>query len=189
MASFSKIYIDLSTTNDKNVLRKFMFDLKIIMNKIIVESYNQMNIKDLEIGRAPLIRNSAKVSYFHYTPSIDSDAFQASFAYFVHKDIVGCFPKKPFNYIKDGATAYNQHRYLSAYYGHKDNDLTKYNVPADSDDIVIITLGDDFVGQSIIKSLSESIKSQYPDQIVLLEASSLKEDDLEVVQIMETSDE
>lgn len=189
MPTFSKVYIDLSKTTDNHALRVFMSHLKNMINSLVLDSYHQMKIEQCEIGRPPIIRNSAKISSFNYSPSIDSDAFYANFAYFVHKDMTCGFPTKSFTHVKKDSIPYNQHRSLSVYYGHKDNYLMKYGIPEESNDLVIISLADDYVGQVIMKDLAHLIKAQYPEQIVLFQESCLKECDLETITVEKTTPE
>lgn len=183
MASSSKIYIDLSTIEISNPLRIVLYHIKHKLNQLVDHSYAAMNIKEMEVGRVPLIRNSARASSFIFTPELSYEHYSLNFSHFVHEELVGGFPQKVFKHIKNDVVPSHQYRSITINYGHTDNGLESHGITEKNNHVLSISMADDIVGQTIIGDLSQLLKKELPELLILIEESSLREDEIHEVKL------
>lgn len=150
MSSSVKIYVNRKKEDLSSVMR----NTKKTINDYILKSYDEHNVKDKERSRMPLIRNNAKLSSFTYDPDADFLKMNAIFPVFIAENYGNA--TKQFKHVKDDVTVPNNYRTMYIYDGFT-NDGPEGTSIKPGDEFMVFSLGDDKMGQDIIRKLGESL--------------------------------
>lgn len=182
MSSLTRIFLDQKKNGEEIPLNMVLKAVKEGLNTIILNSYDANDVSKNELGRLPLIRNRSRVDSFDYNPCSHQigdqfgDKIAATFNIFVKEDEVGGFPKDEFKFKNPKMEVHHQRRYIDIY-TNLNCDAKNYipNISDTQNKFMIFGLGDDVVGQRIMKELAIHLQNVLGTE-VYYQRSNLSDD-------------
>lgn len=166
MSSASKIFLDQKKDGVEIPISLVLKALQDGLNNIILNSYEAHEVSKNELNKFPLIRNRSKVESLNYNPCCLTigndfgDSISAQFNIFCTSEEAQGFPQDTFKFKSPKSEVYHQRRHIDCL-TNLNCDAKNHlpNVDDSKNKFMILSIGDDVVGQKIMHDLAVHLQN------------------------------